>query len=118
MAEASVQMPVVDFQSDPGQYRHWRLRTEPPMAYLTLDVQDSEGLFGDYVLKQNPYDLGVDIELYDATQRLRFQHPEVRVVVIESGKERIFCGGANIGMLGAASHHHKVERVAQAGLGN
>ena len=55
-------MPVVDFQSDPGQYRHWRMRTEPPMAYLTLDVQDSEGLFGDYVLKQNSYDLGVDIE--------------------------------------------------------
>ncbi len=108
MAQASKQMPIVEFRSDSGQYRHWRLRIEPPIAYLTLDVQESEGLFGDYILKQNSYDLGVDIELYDATQRLRFEHPEVRVVVIESGKERIFCGGANIGMLGAASHHHKV----------
>ena len=108
MSERPAQMPVVDFRSDPSHYRHWRLRIEPPVANLTLDVQESEGLFGDYILKQNSYDLGVDIELYDATQRLRFQHPEVRVVVIESGKDRIFCGGANIGMLGAASHQHKV----------
>ena len=108
MSRTPDEMPVVDFRSDPDQYRHWRLRIEPPVAYLTLDVQESEGLFGDYILKQNSYDLGVDIELYDATQRLRFQHPEVRAVVIESGKERIFCGGANIGMLGAASHQHKV----------
>ena len=108
MSGTPAQMPVVDFRSDPARYRHWRLRIEPPVAYLTLDVQESEGLFGNYMLKQNSYDLGVDIELYDATQRLRFEHPEVRVVVIESGKERIFCGGANIGMLGAASHQHKV----------
>ena len=108
MSPTTSQLPIVDFRSDPTQYRHWRLRIEPPVAYLTLDVQESEGLFGDYVLKQNSYDLGVDIELYDATQRLRFEHPEVHVVVVESGKERIFCGGANIGMLGAASHQHKV----------
>ena len=108
MSPGPSRMPVVEFQSDPARYRHWRLRIEPPIAYLTMDVQESEGLFGDYILKQNSYDLGVDIELYDATQRLRFEHPEVQSVVIESGKERIFCGGANIGMLGAASHHHKV----------
>ncbi len=78
------------------------------MAYLTLDVDASAGLFGDYELKQNSYDLGVDIELYDATQRLRFEHPEIHAVVLESGKERIFCAGANIRMLGQASHQHKV----------
>ena len=98
----------IDFRTDPEQYRHWRLRVEPPLAFLTLDVEESSGLRGGYQLKQNSYDLGVDIELYDATQRLRFEHPEVHVVVVESGKERIFCAGANIGMLGGSSHQLKV----------
>jgi benzoyl-CoA-dihydrodiol lyase len=99
---------VIDFQTHPDRYRHWKLRIEAPIAYLTLDVQEDGGLFGDYTLKQNSYDLGVDIELYDATQRLRFEHPEVGAVIVDSGKERIFCAGANIGMLGAAGHAHKV----------
>ena len=98
----------IDIRTDPSHYRHWRLRVEPPVAFLTLDVDEGAGLRPGYLLKQNSYDLGVDIELYDATQRLRFEHPEVHVVVIESGKDRIFCAGANIGMLGASSHHLKV----------
>ena len=99
---------IIDFRTKPDQYRHWRLRIEPPVAYLTMDVDEEAPLRPDYRLKQNSYDLGVDIELYDATQRLRFEHPEVRVVVVESGRERIFCSGANIGMLGASSHQLKV----------
>ena len=83
----------IDFRTHPGQYRHWKLRIEPPLAYLSLDVDEQGALNGDYELKQNSYDLGVDIELYDATQRLRLEHPEVRAVVINSGKERIFCAG-------------------------
>ena len=108
MTRTGTQEIMIDFRSEPDRYRHWQLRIEPPIAYLTLDVQEAEGIFEGYKLKQNSYDFGVDIELYDATQRLRFEHPEVRVVVINSGKERIFCSGANIGMLGLASHHHKV----------
>jgi len=108
MTRTGTQEIMIDFRSEPDSYRHWQLRIEPPIAYLTLDVQETEGVFEGYKLKQNSYDFGVDIELYDATQRLRFEHPEVRVVVINSGKERIFCSGANIGMLGLASHHHKV----------
>jgi benzoyl-CoA-dihydrodiol lyase len=99
---------LIDFRTQPDRYRHWRLRIEPPLAVLTLDVDEGGGLSGDYLLKQNSYDLGVDIELYDATQRLRFEHPEVHAVVIESGKDRIFCAGANIGMLGCSSHQLKV----------
>ena len=108
MTRSGTQEIMIDFRSEPDRYRHWQLRIEPPIAYLTLDVQEAEGIFEGYKLKQNSYDFGVDIELYDATQRLRFEHPEVRVVVINSAKERIFCSGANIGMLGLASHHHKV----------
>ncbi|MEE2778805.1 MAG: 2,3-epoxybenzoyl-CoA dihydrolase [Acidobacteriota bacterium] len=98
----------IDTRTAPDRYRHWCLRVEAPLAYLTLDVAEDGGLSSGYTLKQNSYDLGVDIELYDATQRLRFEHPEVRVVVVDSGKERVFCAGANIGMLGRSTHSHKV----------
>jgi benzoyl-CoA-dihydrodiol lyase len=98
----------IDFQTDPSRYRHWRLRYEGPVAHLIMDVDPSAGLFPGYELKLNSYDLGVDIELYDAVQRLRFEHPEVRAVVLRSGKENVFCAGANIRMLGGASHVHKV----------
>ena len=108
MAQTAMSGIKIDFRTEPGRYRHWQIRIEPPIAFLTLDVQETAGLLEGYKLKQNSYDLGVDIELYDATQRLRFEHPEVKVVVVNSGKDRIFCAGANIGMLGIASHHHKV----------
>jgi benzoyl-CoA-dihydrodiol lyase len=99
---------LVDFQTDRSGYRHWRITTDGPLATLTLDVDEAGGLFDGYELKLNSYDLGVDIELADAVQRLRFEHPEVRVVVLRSGKERVFCAGANIRMLAGASHAHKV----------
>ncbi len=99
---------MIDFQTHPDRYRHWKLRVEAPVAYLTMDVDPEATLRPGYELKMNSYDLGVDIELYDAVQRLRFEHPEVRAVVIDSGKERIFCAGANIRMLGASTHAHKV----------
>ncbi|GAB4351147.1 MAG: 2,3-epoxybenzoyl-CoA dihydrolase [Gammaproteobacteria bacterium] len=99
---------MIDFQTSPDRYRHWKLSFDGPVAYLTMDVDENQGLFPGYELKMNSYDLGVDIELYDAVQRLRFEHPEVRAVVINSNKERIFCAGANIRMLGGASHAHKV----------
>ena len=98
---------MIDFRTAPGRYRHWQLRLEPPIAHLALDV-DEEGGLGDYELKLNSYDLGVDIELADAVQRLRFEHPEIRAVVIESAIERVFCAGANIGMLAQAEHGLKV----------
>jgi benzoyl-CoA-dihydrodiol lyase len=98
----------IDFQTDPSRYRHWRLRYEGPVAHLIMDVDPAGGLFPGYELKLNSYDLGVDIELYDAVQRLRFEHPEVRAVVLRSGKENVFCAGANIRMLGGATHVHKV----------
>jgi len=101
-------MPHIDFQTDPAHYRHWRLAFDGPVATLTMDVDPSAGLFAGTELKLNSYDLGVDIELADAVQRLRFEHPEVRAVVLRSGKENVFCAGANIGMLGKASHGHKV----------
>jgi len=99
---------MIDFQTHPDQYRHWRLKIDAPVAYLTMDVDPGETLKPGYELKMNSYDLGVDIELYDAVQRLRFEHPEVRAVVVDSAKERIFCAGANIRMLGASTHVHKV----------
>jgi len=99
---------VIDFQTDPGRYRHWRYRVEGPVAWLTMDVDENGGLFPGYQLKLNSYDLGVDIELNDAINRLRFEHPEVGAVVMQSGKDRVFCAGANIRMLGGASHAHKV----------
>ncbi|MCM3873359.1 MAG: enoyl-CoA hydratase-related protein, partial [Pyrinomonadaceae bacterium] len=99
---------TVNFQTSPDQYKHWKLSTAGPVANLSMDVQEDETLAEGYKLKLNSYDLGVDIELADAVQRLRFEHPEVQVVVITSLKPRIFCAGANIYMLGTSSHAFKV----------
>ena len=99
---------MITFDTDPSRYRHWRLACEGPIATLTLDVAEDGGLVPGYRLKLNSYDLGVDIELHDALDRIRFEHPEVRAVVLTSGKERVFCAGANIYMLGQASHAEKV----------
>jgi benzoyl-CoA-dihydrodiol lyase len=99
---------MIDFQTDPKRYRHWKLSFDGPVAMLTMDVDPAGGLMDGYELKLNSYDLGVDIELADAVQRLRFEHPEVKTVVLRSGKEGVFCAGANILMLGKASHGHKV----------
>ena len=98
----------IDFQTDPSHYRHWRVAYDGDVAHLTMDVDEMGGLFEGYELKLNSYDLGVDIELADIVQRMRFEHPEVKVVVMRSGKDRVFCAGANIRMLGGASHTHKV----------
>ena len=100
-------MTTIDFQTEPARYRHWRLEFDGEIAYLIMDVDQASGL-GDYELKLNSYDLGVDIELNDAVQRLRFEHPEVRAVVIKSGKDNVFCAGANIRMLGKSTHQQKV----------
>jgi benzoyl-CoA-dihydrodiol lyase len=105
---SSEQPAHVEFRVDPARYRHWRLDVDPPVATLTMAVDEHGGLASGYELKLNSYDLGVDIELYDAVQRLRFEHPEVRAVVLNSGIEKIFCAGANIRMLAAASHAAKV----------
>ena len=99
---------MIDFRTCPDQYAHWQLAFEGDVAYLTMDVAETAGQFPGYDLKMNSYDIGVDIELYDAIQRLRFEHPEVRAVVMRSAKDRIFCAGANIKMLGGAAHGHKV----------
>ena len=98
----------IDFQTEPARYRHWRLAIDGEVATLFLDVDEKGALFEGYDLKLNSYDLGVDIELADAIERLRFEHPQVRVVVLRSGKPRVFCAGANIRMLAGASHAHKV----------
>ena len=98
----------IDFQTDPTRYRHWKLNVEGDIATLTMDVDENGGLFEGYQLKLNSYDLGVDIELADAVQRLRFEYPSVKVVIVRSGKNRVFCAGANIRMLAGASHAHKV----------
>jgi benzoyl-CoA-dihydrodiol lyase len=98
----------IDFQTDPSRYRHWKLDVAGDVATLTMDVDENGGLFEGYQLKLNSYDLGVDIELADAVQRLRFEHPGVKVVVVRSGKNRVFCAGANIRMLAGATHAHKV----------
>jgi len=98
----------VDFWTEPARYRHWKLSIEGPIATLAMDVQEDAGIRPGYELKLNSYDLGVDIELYDAVQRLRFEHPEVGAVVVTSGKERVFCAGANIRMLSQATHGWKV----------
>jgi benzoyl-CoA-dihydrodiol lyase len=100
--------PEVSFDTDPSRYRHWRLSIDGAVATLTLDVTEDAGLQPGYELKMNSYDLGVDIELYDAMQRLRFEHPSVKAVVLTSGKDRMFCAGANIKMLAQASHAWKV----------
>jgi len=101
-------MSAIDFRTEPSRYRHWRIETEGEIAYLIMDVDPAGGLSSDYELKLNSYDLSVDIELNDAVQRLRFEHPEVRCVVLKSGKDNVFCAGANIRMLGKATHGHKV----------
>ena len=101
-------MQTIDFQTEPSRYRHWRIECDGDVAYLIMDVDQAGGLFDGYELKLNSYDLGVDIELNDAVQRLRFEHPEVRCVVIKSGKDNVFCAGANIRMLGKSTHGHKV----------
>jgi benzoyl-CoA-dihydrodiol lyase len=98
----------IDFRTEPARYRHWKLATEGDVATLTMDVDEKGGLLGGYELKLNSYDLGVDIELADAIERLRFEHPEVKVVILKSGKDRVFCAGANIRMLAGATHAHKV----------
>jgi benzoyl-CoA-dihydrodiol lyase len=100
--------PAIDYRTDPSRYRHWRLAVDGPVATLTLDVAEDGGLRQGYKLKLNSYDLGVDIELHDAVQRIRFEHPQVRTVVITGGKDRVFCSGANIFMLGLSSHAWKV----------
>jgi benzoyl-CoA-dihydrodiol lyase len=105
--ETSAAASVV-FETYPSQYRHWRLSFDGPVATLGMDVQEDAGLRDDYRLKLNSYDLAVDIELADAIQRIRFEHPEIRAVVITSAKDRVFCAGANIFMLGGSSHGFKV----------
>ena len=111
-AAASTEAPVaedqVDYRTDPSQYKHWRLAFDGEVATLTLDIDEDGGIRPGYKLKLNSYDLGVDIELHDALQRIRFEHPEVRSVVFTSGKPKIFCSGANIYMLGLSSHAWKV----------
>ncbi|HWY16041.1 MAG TPA: 2,3-epoxybenzoyl-CoA dihydrolase [Rhizomicrobium sp.] len=113
MAEPATTMveppaPPVNFDTHPSRYRHWRLTVEGAVATLAMDVNEEAGIRPGYRLKLNSYDLGVDIELYDALQRIRFEHPEVGAVILTSGKERIFCSGANIFMLGLSSHAWKV----------
>src|SRR5215475_8728623 len=102
------QTRFVDFQSHPSRYQHWQLKFDGPVATLIMDTKEDGGIRPGYKLKLNSYDLGVDIELHDALQRIRFEHPEVRAVVLTSAKDRIFCSGANIFMLGSASHPWKV----------
>ncbi len=98
----------ITFATDPGQYRHWQLEVDPPVATLRLTVTPDAGLREDYELKLNSYDLSVDIELYDIVQRLRFEHPDVKTVVVTGGIDNVFCAGANIQMLAGSSHGHKV----------
>ena len=100
--------PQVSFDTDPSSYRHWQLDVQGEVAYLRLDIAEDGGLVPGYELKMNSYDLGVDIELHDAVQRLRFTHPQVRAVVLTSAKDRNFCAGANIRMLAQSSHPWKV----------
>ncbi len=106
--ESQGKTELIDFQIDPSRYKHWRLSFDGPVATLTMDVAEDGGIRPGYKLKLNSYDLGVDIELYDALQRIRFEHPEIRSVVLTSAKNRIFCSGANIYMLGLSSHAWKV----------
>ncbi|MCT2593124.1 2,3-epoxybenzoyl-CoA dihydrolase [Streptomyces sp. N2-109] len=105
---AALRPDRIDFRVDPSRYRHWRIDLDGPVATLTMDVDESGGVVPGYELKLNSYDLGVDIELHDAVQRLRFEHPEVRTVVLTGGKDKIFCAGANIRMLAGSAHAWKV----------
>jgi benzoyl-CoA-dihydrodiol lyase len=108
VVDSAAPAQVVDFRTEPSRYRHWRLGVDGRVATLAMDVREDGGLQPGYELKLNSYDLGVDIELYDAVQRLRFEHPEVGAVVLTSAKERVFCAGANIRMLGRSTHGWKV----------
>src|ERR1700681_3433606 len=114
MAETATARPLangktrIDFQTEPARYRHWQLKVDGDVATLLMDVDEKGALFEGYELKLNSYDLGVDIELADAIERLRFEHPQARVVVLRSAKPRVFCAGANIRMLAGATHAHKV----------
>ena len=105
---ASAAAVPVRFETDPARYVHWRLEIDPPLGRLVMDVKEDRPLRGDYPLKLNSYDLGVDLELADAVLRLRFEHPEVRAVVVTSGRDRVFSSGANIYMLGSSTHSFKV----------
>ena len=106
--DVQVKPEMVDFQTEPSRYKHWRMSFDGPVATLTMDVSEDSGIRPGYKLKLNSYDLGVDIELHDALQRIRFEHPEIRAVMITSAKPRVFCSGANIYMLGQSSHAWKV----------
>ena len=108
MSTTAAAPPTVDYRVEPSQYRHWKLSAEGPLARLTLDIAEDGGIAPGYKLKLNSYDLGVDVELRDALDRIRFEHPEVRSVIVTSGKDRVFCSGANIFMLGVSSHAWKV----------
>jgi benzoyl-CoA-dihydrodiol lyase len=105
LTQATSAVPdFVDYCTDPSRYRHWKLSFDGPVATLRMDTKEDGGIRPGYKLKLNSYDLGVDIELHDALQRIRFEHPEVRCVVVTSDKNRVFCSGANIYMLGLSSH--------------
>src|SRR6478735_5292902 len=106
--DSTVSAPRVDYRTDPSRYRHWKLSAERTLARLTLDVAEDAGIRPGYKLKLNSYDLGVDVELADALNRIRFEHPQVRSVIVTSAKDRVFCSGANIFMLGVSSHAWKV----------
>src|SRR5919106_2371694 len=108
MEQTATAATPITFETGPTQYKHWKLAFDGPVATLSMDVREDAGLRSDYRLKLNSYDLGVDIELADAIQRIRFEHPEVHAVVINSLKDRVFCAGANIFMLGGSSHGFKV----------
>src|SRR5881396_3417658 len=99
---------MISFETSPEKYRHWRLEVEGEIACLVMDVREGEPLRPDYKLKLNSYDLGVDVELADVVERLRFEHPEVRAVVVRSAKDRVFSAGANIPMLATSTHAFKV----------
>src|SRR5450755_3868986 len=106
--DVAAKMEWVDFQTEPSRYKHWRVAFDGAVATLTMDVAEDGGIRPGYKLKLNSYDLGVDIELHDVLQRIRFEHPEIRAVMITSAKPRVFCSGANIYMLGQSSHAWKV----------
>src|SRR5437763_6561925 len=105
--ETTEHPPRVDYRTEPSQYRHWKLSVEGTLATLTLDVAEDAGIRPGYKLKLNSYDLGVDVELADALNRIRFEHPDVRSVIVTSGKDRVFSSGANIYMLVVSSHAWK-----------
>ena len=108
MSTAEAAIAPVDYRTAPSQYKHWKLSFNGPVATLGIDIAEDGGIRDGYKLKLNSYDLGVDIELHDAIQRIRFEHPEVKTVVLTSLKDRVFCSGANIFMLGLSSHASNV----------